>query len=302
MVAAMPCKMGTRNRFTEPQQTAASRITESNKKDKSCMHWIHEKACGIYQEVMKITSLKKGSIQKAATTKSINLFRCPMRWKLLTPKPQWAKNGKSSKSCQRGKWTRWREHRGKKKIHYVSLMDTCHLKNAELKPKHQKYKGWVVLRSDMVKDDSSPYTVFTEHRSSASQVTAAKVMDIISRLPDCAGQAADAISAYTQVKMEDAPTLLKIPESECPDIWIRLPMHKWQNSWYSMEDPVVPLERNLYGHFLAGPLWERQFEKVFFFTVGKKFQIGTACSLTEEKDYSCLCTWTISNWQARQKT
>ena len=29
----------------------------------------------------------------------------------------------------------------------------------------------------------------------------------------------------------------------------------------SMEDPVVPLERNLYGHPLAGLLWERQFEK-----------------------------------------
>ena len=27
-----------------------------------------------------------------------------------------------------------------------------------------------------------------------------------------------------------------------------------------MEDPVVPLERNLYGHPLAGLLWERQFE------------------------------------------
>ena len=29
-----------------------------------------------------------------------------------------------------------------------------------------------------------------------------------------------------------------------------------------MEDPVVPRERNLYGHPLAGPLWGRQFEKV----------------------------------------
>ena len=29
-----------------------------------------------------------------------------------------------------------------------------------------------------------------------------------------------------------------------------------------MEDPVVPLERNLCGHPLAGLLWERQFEKV----------------------------------------
>ena len=58
-------------------------------------------------------------------------------------------------------------------------------------------------------------------------MTAAKVMDIESRPPGCAGQAADAVSAYTQVKMEDVPTLLKILKSECPDIWIRPPKHKW---------------------------------------------------------------------------
>ena len=29
-----------------------------------------------------------------------------------------------------------------------------------------------------------------------------------------------------------------------------------------MEDPVVLLKRNLYGHPLAGLLWERQFEKI----------------------------------------
>ena len=29
-----------------------------------------------------------------------------------------------------------------------------------------------------------------------------------------------------------------------------------------MEVPVVPLERNLYGHPLAGLLWERQFEEI----------------------------------------
>ena len=77
-------------------------------------------------------------------------------------------------------------------------------------------------------------------------------MEIISRLPGCAGQAADAVSAYTLVKMEDAPKLSKIPKSECPDFWIRLPRHKWPKSWSSMEDPVVLLERNLYGHPLAG--------------------------------------------------
>ena len=37
-------------------------------------------------------------------------------------------------------------------------------------------------------------------------------MDIISRLPGCDGQAADAVSAYTQDKMKDAHKLLKIPK------------------------------------------------------------------------------------------
>ena len=40
-------------------------------------------------------------------------------------------------------------------------------------------------------------------------MTAAKIMDIISRLPGCDGQAADAVS----VKMEDASKLLKIPKA-----------------------------------------------------------------------------------------
>ena len=142
-------------------------------------------------------------------------------------------------------------------VHFASLMDMCHLKNAELEAKHQKYKGRVVLRGDIVKDNSGSYAVFTEQGSSASQMTAAKIMDIISRLPVCDGQAADAVSAYTQVKMENAHKLLKIPKSECPDIWIRLPRHKWPKSWSSIEDPVVLLERNLYGHPLAGLLWEK---------------------------------------------
>ena len=96
-------------------------------------------------------------------------------------------------------------------------------------------KAEFVLPGDIVKDDSGPCAVFTEQGSSASQVTAAKVMDVKTRLPGCSGQAADAISAYNQVKMEDAASLVKIPKSECPDIWIHLPKHKWPKSWSSME-------------------------------------------------------------------
>ena len=139
----------------------------------------------------------------------------------------------------------------------------------------KKIKGWVVLRGDIVKDDSGSCAAFTEQGSSASQMTAAKVMDVISRLPGCAGQAADAVSAYTQVKKEDAPKLLKIPESECPDIWIRLPRHKWHKSRSNMADLVVPLERNLYGHSLAVLLWEKAiWESSIGTRLGEGFQLG----------------------------
>ena len=80
-----------------------------------------------------------------------------------------------------------------------------------------------MLRGDIVKDDSGTCAVFTEQGSCASQMTAAKVMDVIARSPDCGGQQADAVSAYTNKKLEDAPRQLKTVESECPDEWIRLP-------------------------------------------------------------------------------
>ena len=147
------------------------------------------------------------------------------------------------------------------KVHFASLMDMCHLKNAELEAKHQKYKGRVVLRGDIVKDDSGSYAVFTEQGSSASQMTAAKVMDIISRLLGCAGQAADAVSAYPQ---ENGGCSQIIENSQFGmsrhlDSSTKTHMAK---SWSSMEHPVVPLDRNLYGHPFAGLLCERQYEKI----------------------------------------
>ena len=46
--------------------------------------------------------------------------------------------------------------------------------------------------------------------------------------------------------------------SRCLDTF---PRHKWPKSWSNIEDPVVPLERHLYGQPSAGLLWERQFEE-----------------------------------------
>ena len=132
-------------------------------------------------------------------------------WEKLEKIPAWDKTKVRNKSDVIDE-----ARKDRRKVHFASLMDLCHLKNAELETKHQKDKGRVVLRGDIVNDDSGSRAVFTEQGSSASQMTAAKVMDIISRLPGCAGQAANTVSTHTQVKMEDAPKLLKNSKLRMP--------------------------------------------------------------------------------------
>ena len=47
-------------------------------------------------------------------------------------------------------------------VHFASLMDLGHLKSTELEQQFQKYKGRVVLWSDIVKDDAVSHAVCTE--------------------------------------------------------------------------------------------------------------------------------------------
>ena len=137
---------------------------------------------------------------------------------------------------------------------------------------------------DIVKDDSGAYAVFTEHGSSASQMAAAKIMDVIARLPGCDGQAADAVSAYTQVKLEDAPRLLKSPKSECPDVWIRVARHKCQNQGTKIEDPVVPLERNFSWSSISRIAVGKTIRRTFIGTwVGENSELGMYVLSSETK-------------------
>ena len=116
-----------------------------------------------------------------------------------------------------------------------------------------------------VKDEEGYRAVFTEQGSSASQMAAARFLNTISKVRGMAGETSDAISAaYTQAKMTEAPRLLRLPKEECPEIWIRIPQRNRPKSWDKIDDPVVSLERNLFGYPLAGFLWERNSEEVLF--------------------------------------
>ena len=94
-------------------------------------------------------------------------------------------------------------------------------------------------------------------------MTAAKIMDIISRLPGCDGQAADAVSAFSQVKMEDAHKLFKKIQNRIVQTF-GFVYHdtNGQNHGPVWKTQLFLLERNLHGQPLAGLLWERQFENI----------------------------------------
>ena len=171
------------------------------------------------------------------------------------------KNWENSRKYVHGSWSKERRQNSS----FCVVMDICHLKNAQLdwNQNFKNTKDESALRGDIVRDDSGSYAVFTEPESSASQLTSAKVMYILARLPGCAGQAADSVSAYTQVKMEDAPSFWKIPESECQDIWIRPPKHKWPQKNHG---PVWKTQSFLYYH---GKDNSRKFHE----KVGEQFQI-----------------------------
>ena len=61
-----------------------------------------------------------------------------------------------------------------------------------------------------------------------------------------------------------------------------------------MEDPVVPHERNLYGHPLAGLLWERQFEKILLKQGKEKIPNWECLFVHREKGY-VVPMWKLLN-------
>ena len=208
-------------------------------------------------------------------------------WEKLEKIPAWDLTKVSSKSVVID------EARTKgAKVHVASLMEICHLKNAELETKHQKYKLRVVFRGHIVEDDSGSYAVFTEQGSSASQMTAAtKVMDIICRLPGCRGQAADAVSSYTQEKWKMLQNYWKFQNRNVQTIGFVYhdtngqnhgPVWKTQSSRLS-ENCTVILWQDCYG--------KGNLRKSYWSAVGRRFPIGNAYSYTVKKGYSYLCMW-----------
>ena len=110
-------------------------------------------------KTMRITLQEKDLLLWHIKIWCTSVFRCQKRWKFRMQKLPWTRNGRSSRQPQHGIWKKsrarrrsfWKHKETKREVHFATLMDMCHLKNAELEPTLQKYKGRVVLRRDIVR-------------------------------------------------------------------------------------------------------------------------------------------------------
>ena len=155
--------------------------------------------------------------------------------------------------------------RDKKKVHFASLLDLCHLKDSELEPQFQKYKCRIVLRGDTVTDDSGANAVFTEQGSSASPNDCRKSNGCYCKLTSLWRTSIWCSICLDSSKHGGCSKSTKtFPNQNVRTYGYVFHDINCQHHGQTLKIPVVLIERNLYGRPLAGLPWETEFgwEKV----------------------------------------
>ena len=179
------------------------------------------------------------------------------------------------------------------KVHFASLMDICHLKNAELEAKHQKNKGRVVLRGDIVEDDSGSYVVF--HRTR-----------IISTTNDSSKSHGYHIQIARMRRTSSWCSICLYPgkNGRCSKITensqIGMSRHLDSSTTTQIAQIMVQYGRpslSLWNEICTVILWKDCYgkdnlRKSNWSTFGRRFPIGNACSYAVKKVILiCVCGW-----------
>ena len=174
-------------------------------------------------------------------------------------------------------------------------MDLCHLKNVELETKHQKYKGRVVLRGDIVKDDYGSYASIHRTRIISIPNDGSKSHGYhlqIARLRWTSSWRS--ICLYSGLDGRCSKIIENSPKSECPDIWIRQPRHKWPKLWSSWAKSV----RSSFGRTVMG---KAILESSIEVRLGEGFQLGMLIRTQWRRaTLISVCGW-HKNWLGRNK-
>ena len=148
-----------------------------------------------------------------------------------------------------------------------------------------------------MKDDSGTYAVFTEQSSSESQMTAAKVMDVIARLPDCDGQAADAISACIQVKWRMLQDRSKIQRQHVQIYGYVFQDTNGRNRKKILKTPLFLLRHTYTDTHLLAYCGRGNSKKKCWNFNGKQYRMGNVCLFKEYSNFLSVWTLFFNGWK-----
>ena len=132
-------------------------------------------------------------------------------------------------------------------IKIAKLLTLCGIKHYELAPEFHKYKGRIVYRGDYITDESHNIVFFEETATTPTALTALNLTLWFGCLKEHTITCSDAVQAFLQVPL---------PE----ETWAILPYELWTPSirkkFPATAKVAVRLLKSLYGHPLAGRLWQ----------------------------------------------
>ena len=225
----------------------------------------------LYQIIMRTILQEKGNITTIWYT---NLFLCLKPWRFPQQRQQWIKIGRNWKRFRRGTWRksevrkRWSMKQGRRAQKFILPHWWTYVIERMLNWMQSTKNTKVELYSEAILWkmilDLMQYSLNRDHQHLKWQQQKSWISS-----PDCQG-----------AQDKQLTQCLLIPRS-------------------SMEDPVVPLERNLYGHILAGLLWEKQFEKILLkYGWEKVFQLGILIRTPWTRVVLiCVCGWHKIGWK-----
>ena len=163
---------------------------------KSKLAWkpVNPHDCGwknLHQIIMRTILHERVTIHYNTTIWFTNLFLCFKPWRSPQQKQQWIKNGTNWKRFRRGTWResevrkRWSMKQGRTAQKFILphwwtsvIWKMPNWRQSTKNTKVELYSEAILWKIILVL-----MQYFTEQGSSASQMTAAKIMDIISKLP-----------------------------------------------------------------------------------------------------------------------
>lgn len=137
-------------------------------------------------------------------------------------------------------------------VKVAALHVLCGIKHFEQPCDAWKYKGRIVYRGDQIRNESNELVLYADTATTPTALVALNLALFYGSCEYNAISLSDAIQAFLQAPIEE-------------ETWIIIPYELWLDEWKKIYPKdtklVVRLLRSLYGHPLAGKLWQEFLSK-----------------------------------------